>query len=459
MNLIITVTNPPQNDPKFITTFTFTESGGTIGRGLHNTFILKDKTLHVSKIHAVIHFEKNEFYIMDVSTNGTIINGASKSLSKGEQQALKSGDAITIGPYKLKASIKSGEQEKNKTETSSPKTNSVEKTLALDNKNIEDELSEVDLLVARYDDVGLDGAIPGIVATKSFDHLVDDLKSLAGGVTLKQGDSGAADIIPSPGTEVENYLNDSEFSSTVDYMKTTLGISRSGIDYSHKIEPSNSTITAESAAPITKQKTEKVKQTGITSQQRKIADTASMDTLLKSLGLHSVKLDPEQYANVINNVGIILNAAVDSLIVLLRDRSVIKNQLTGTVTTFERQENNPLKLSATASEALNKMLVNESSSYMAVKESFKESSNDLRKHQTAIVAASRRTYDVLAKRFDPEYLDMRLKSGKNSGFLKKFRSKTWGRKEYAKYHKEIEEDLQIIFDEAFRDAYSDVVDG
>ena len=176
------------------------------------------------------------------------------------------------------------------------------------------------------------------------------------------------------------------------------------------------------------------------------------------MGLHSVKLDPVQYEELITNVGTVVTSAVDALIILLRDRSVIKNQLTGTVTTFEKQENNPLKLSASSQEALNKLLINQSSSYKSIDESFKESSNDLRKHQTAVVAASRRTYDVLAKRFDPEYLDLRLKSGKGSGFLGRFKNKTWGRKEYAKYHKEVEEDLQIIFDEAFRDAYSDVVE-
>ncbi|GAA0177616.1 FHA domain-containing protein [Clostridium sediminicola] len=64
----------------------------TIGRGDKNTLILYDQ--YVSKKHAKIYFEKNEYVIKDLgSTNGVIIND---EVIEGEMY-LEIGDIIQIG--------------------------------------------------------------------------------------------------------------------------------------------------------------------------------------------------------------------------------------------------------------------------------------------------------------------------------------------------------------------------
>ena len=103
------------------------------------------------------------------------------------------------------------------------------------------------------------------------------------------------------------------------------------------------------------------------------------------------------------------------------------------------------------------MLIDPNNKYLGINDSFNESLKDLRKHQTALVAASRRTFDVLIKRFDPEYIDMRLKAVAKPNIMKRMTGGRWSRKDYVKYHKNIEDDLQVIFDEAFRESYAELL--
>ena len=262
--------------------------------------------------------------------------------------------------------------------------------------------------------------------------------------------------------DLDKFINNDTMQNTSNFMTKNFGITRSGVDYKEK----------HMAMAQDELKGEVSLRQGIDPQAqamldnklhvrpdvpKEFSDDMAVNLLLDALGLKSIKLAKSEYRRFISDLSKVINDAVEALIILLRDRSVVKNQLSGSSTTFERAENNPLKLSATVTEALNKMLIDPSNSYMDVDASFNEGLGDLRKHQTAVVAAARRTFDAMIKRFDPEYIDLRLKTIAKPSLVKRMTGAQWGRSDYMKYHKGIESDLQMIFDEAFGDAYAETI--
>lgn len=79
----------------------FPEDGGDVGRAFGATMQLSDSTGEVSSKHAMIKKSDRGYQVMDTSTNGVFINGATTALGKGNQSTLNDGDVLDIGRYRL----------------------------------------------------------------------------------------------------------------------------------------------------------------------------------------------------------------------------------------------------------------------------------------------------------------------------------------------------------------------
>lgn len=87
----------------------FSETGGTIGRSLHNDWILPDPDRYISGRHATIDFQGGAYYLADVSSNGVYVNGDHEPLGKGNPQRLFNGDVIRLGDFEINVRIDEGE--------------------------------------------------------------------------------------------------------------------------------------------------------------------------------------------------------------------------------------------------------------------------------------------------------------------------------------------------------------
>lgn len=77
----------------------FDESGGTIGRGGASTLVLPDPERRVSRTHATIGFDARGYVLTDTgSFDRLALNGRTL---RGTHAALKDGDKLTVGPYRL----------------------------------------------------------------------------------------------------------------------------------------------------------------------------------------------------------------------------------------------------------------------------------------------------------------------------------------------------------------------
>jgi len=85
------------------------ETGGTIGRSLHNDWILPDPDRFISGRHATIDFKGGIYYLADTSSNGVYVNNEMEPIGKGNPRRLFDGDRLRMGDFEIDVSVDSGE--------------------------------------------------------------------------------------------------------------------------------------------------------------------------------------------------------------------------------------------------------------------------------------------------------------------------------------------------------------
>lgn len=87
----------------------FNEEGGTIGRSLHNDWILPDPDRFISGKHATLDFQAGAYYLADVSSNGVYVNDDDEPLGKGNPRRLFDGDRLRMGDFEFSVTLDEGE--------------------------------------------------------------------------------------------------------------------------------------------------------------------------------------------------------------------------------------------------------------------------------------------------------------------------------------------------------------
>jgi type VI secretion system protein ImpI len=82
--------------------------GLDVGRDAHLDWTLPDPTRYVSGKHCEVRFRDGEYWLYDVSTNGTFLNGSQFRLDAPYR--LQDGDRLVIGPYVVAAVVEGGER-------------------------------------------------------------------------------------------------------------------------------------------------------------------------------------------------------------------------------------------------------------------------------------------------------------------------------------------------------------
>jgi len=175
-------------------------------------------------------------------------------------------------------------------------------------------------------------------------------------------------------------------------------------------------------------------------------------TLLRSAGVDPASVPPETAAS----LGLILRTVVQGVVEVLQARTEVKNQFRMALTRIKTAENNPLKFSVNAEDALNSLLGRRSPAYLAPVEAFEDAFDDIRFHQMAMLAGMRAGFENALQRFDPQRLqevfDKRVKRGMLQMGAK---SRYW--ELYAEEFRELTGDaddaFKRLFGEVFAEAY------
>ena len=175
----------------------------------------------------------------------------------------------------------------------------------------------------------------------------------------------------------------------------------------------------------------------------------SLQELLKGAGLEANTQLPPQVAA---QLGEALRIVVEGTRQVLQARNDIRREFRLPTTQVERKDNNPLKFSADASDALHKLLVQRSPAYLDTARAFSDAFDDIRVHQAAMLAALRKAFEHMFEQFDPQSLAARLaQRGARGSVLGLGKPNLW--EQYAARYHEWAADPDFAFRQLFGEEF------
>jgi type VI secretion system protein len=137
----------------------------------------------------------------------------------------------------------------------------------------------------------------------------------------------------------------------------------------------------------------------------------TLDAFFRGAGLQPARLDDKQAEQVLQRLGQIMRELVLGLSENLHVRAEQKNVMRVPTTTFQQQNNNPLKFSASVEEALNNLLFRDSPEYLSAVDAVRETFGDVKQHQQHLLSAMRAAVVDYIGRLDPEQLESKIGRG------------------------------------------------
>lgn len=477
---------------------TIDESGGTIGRAKGNDWVLDDPERFLSSRHAQISCDDGSFYLTDLSTNGTFLNGAEEPVGKGNRARLQDGDRIAMGEYEFEVSLWSP-------------------ALATDDpfapagqaEPIADPVAAADpdpWAPDPWSDAPASTPTPSVAPPVSAGDSLQGLLDPGGEVldpleALDRAGQGSvpqdAPLIPggdflddwsSPAAppEASGYGSASEHAPVhAQSMRLPQAIPEDWDLDEKPAAPPRATPAPPSpppAAPAPQVDAERrdsapthrrapqvedvppepprrqapppdapVPRAQPTADVATVADDAGVAaTLFEALGVDASRLSATEQKAVATVTGQFLREAVAGLIRVLGSRSSIKNEFRMSVTTIQPVENNPLKFSATVDDAIELMFVKRAKAYKPPLEAVREGFDGIADHQIAVIAGMRAAFESILRRFDPQQLQQRFDRQQKGGIIPGSKK---GR--YWESFEALYEDLTRDPDEAFQMLFGD----
>lgn len=496
MSIVISLTKLPDGVANTKSTHTFAQQGGTIGRGSDNDWIIEDDECFISSKHSQISFENGQYYLTDLSTNGTFANGAAEPIGKGNTLKLNDGDKFSLGDYEFLVSAWQAEAVSSPGISQGPfsdlmspsqqpdiEQKSINSLPAMDfslEQNILDDsfASSVPGHVAATDALfspdpvqtdplaALDNArqVPemGTYDTHSFSTTThsDQADPLQQSVNWPEAKVETG-VIPED-WESDIFGIDNKAQATNAVPLETSDDPVPAIDKKSALEKANEKILAE--IEILKKQAQRQalkEQIAKNTQVQKVGNkdavqaTASNrhasnneQSLISILGLDADNLSDEKVIEINQVVGEIVRETISGMMQVLSSRSTIKNEFRMNVTTIQPVENNPLKFSANVDDAIENMFIKDGNSYKKPVEAIKEGFEGIAEHQVAILAGIRTAFKGVLNRFDPKVLEQRFDKFNKPGLIPGMKNaRNW--EAYTHYYNELIDDMDNSFQHLF----------
>jgi type VI secretion system FHA domain protein len=395
--LTLEVSAPQGVKPGLLRRQQFGEEGGTIGRDAKNSWVLADS--EVSSRHARITYRNRAFYIEDnKSTNGISLNSLDNRLVPSRPYALKSGDRIFIRPYEIYVSIADD------TGLPAPRP--------LVGSSVDaDPFSGDDPFAQRL-------PVPGPGSDEIDGQELNPLKLLPPQKALPRRKMPLAQDLEKASL-LEQHYHPPGIRPVVPEQSDPLSIP---IDY-NPLEPDEPKVA--SVPPLEVQRPEptapeepheagrfappappfdraRKRTSEVASDIGDSADAANptLADVLAGAGFEGVAVTPE----LASCFGQILRVVVSGLMDVLHARQQIKEEFRLRLTHFRPADNNPLKFSANADDALHNLLVKRNAAYLGPVEAFTDAFEDLKHHQLAMLEGMRMAFEAMLAEFDPDRL-------------------------------------------------------
>lgn len=434
----------------------FDERGGSIGRLDNNDWTLPDPDKFVSSRHAVLAFRGGAFYLEDTSTNGTFVNGRDRPASKTEPTRMQDGDRIFIGDYEILVQIidyGASAPELTAVPASAgaqPPPRAVPQPMMPQPTMPLPQLSMPHAGLAR--ETGFEaGDSPAVIGSdyskpRGGTHAAFDAPAVfdvEAPVPTPAATSGPG-ALPEPFSFVSAIPLDWQLTGS----RTLQPVAPPLLPVLPAIGPPPSAVIPMASALAVSHMATAAATAGTVSG-------GGASELLAGLGLEPARVDPSIYQQLAG----IIRVVVQGMLGVLQARAEVKNNFRMSMTSIRPVENNPLKFSLNADDALHNLFVKRNPGYLGPAEAFYEGFQDIAFHQMAMLAGIRAAYDSMLGKFHPGHLEevytrkLRRTSMLNLGNRLKF----WEmyREQFEDLEKDSEANFQLLFGEEFARAYNE----
>ncbi|MGL5996013.1 MAG: type VI secretion system-associated FHA domain protein TagH [Pseudomonas proteolytica] len=433
MSLCLTITSYHKITPGQCPEKSMDNGVMAIGRSSENDWILPDPERLVSAQHCVIQYKDGRYYLTDNSTNGVELVNAGIRLRRGNSEPLQDGELIRIGDYEIQARIDSGVNVTGAQPFATDASNSFEALMGRQGAGVVTPLPTTPVIAPQFQGASSMDTLPDL-----FDFLTPTAvppPSQPDHVPAEQHDfrPPVAVIVPVP---EKTATPGSVIPEDWDLLGET---------------PAPPLSTPPPIAPPEPPAVEPPLPT---------TDAHQPDLLqafLRGAGLDQLRLDKAQAEAQMESIGRSYRLMVEGLIDVLRARSSLKGEFRMQQTTIQPVENNPLKFAPNADEALLLLLRHGNQAFMAPDLAVRDSFDDLRAHQLAVMAGVEAAIQHLLTRFEPAQLEERM--GKPGGLSSLFngsrQAQYWQQftELYNSISREAQEDFQDLFGREFSRAY------
>ena len=436
MSLCLTITSYHKITPGQCAEKSMNQGSMAIGRSSDNDWVLPDPERLVSSQHCVIQYKDGRYYLTDNSTNGVELVNAGVRMRRGNSELLQNGELIRIGDYEIQARIDFNVQVADSQPFAGESPNSFEALMgAVVNAPLATPViapqfqgaSSMDTLPDLFDFLSPTAVPPPTVP----DH-----------VPCEQHDFRPPTPVAVPVVEAPPVSG-----SVIPEDWDLFGDAPAPLVSAPPAPPPT--------API-------IPPPPVVEPMLPVADSQQPDLLqafLRGAGLDQLRLDKAQAEAQMESIGRSYRLMVEGLIDVLRARASLKGEFRMQQTMIQPAENNPLKFAPNAEEALLLLLRHGNQAFMAPDLAVRDSFDDLRAHQLAVMAGVEAAIKHLLTRFEPAQLEERM--GKPGGLSSIFngsrQAQYWQQftELYSNISREAQEDFQDLFGREFSRAYEE----
>ncbi|SFW55017.1 MULTISPECIES: type VI secretion system-associated FHA domain protein TagH [Pseudomonas] len=493
MPLCLTITSYHKITPGQCSEKSMDQGVMAIGRNSDNDWVLPDPERLVSGKHCVIQYKDGRYYLTDNSTNGVELVKAGVRLRKGNSEPLQDGEVIRIGDYEIQARV----------DFNLPVT---------DSNPFAESPSSFEALMGQQSaaapvpspiQVASPAHFQGVSAMDTLPDLFDFLAPSSvppatqpDHVPAEQHNFRPPTPIarPSPPPVVEPVVPASASVIPDDWdpfsdkpapvAVAPLPVAPPPVPLPPVVEPIATPVSqpplvdifAEISAPppapvreapVTRVETPVAPPVAPVPPAASVAPAAQaeaaqpdlLQAFLRGAGLDQLRLDKAQAEAQMESIGRSYRLMVEGLIDVLRARSSLKGEFRIQQTMIQPVENNPLKFAPNVDEALLLLLRHGNQAFMAPDAAVRDSFDDLRAHQLAVMAGVEAAIKHLLGRFEPAQLEERMaKPGGLSGIFSGSRQAQYWQQFtelYSNISREAQEDFQDLFGREFSRAYEE----
>ncbi len=441
MSLCLTITSYHKITPGQCAEKSMDQGRMAIGRSSDNDWVLPDPERLVSSQHCVIQYKDGRYYLTDNSTNGVELVKAGIRMRRGNSEPLQDGELIRIGDYEIQARIDFNVQAVDSQPFAGESPNSFEALMGA----VVSPPAPTPMIAPQFHGASSMATLPDL-----FDFLSPTAvppPTVADHVPSEQHDFRPPAPVAVPLVEkpvVQGAVIPEDWDLFGD-------------------APAPAPVANAAPAPAPIAPAPIAPPPVVEPVALAVADAAQpadvLQAFLRGAGLDQLRLDQADASAQMESIGRSYRLMVEGLIDVLRARASLKGEFRMQQTMIRPAENNPLKFAPNADEALLLLLRHGNQAFMAPDIAVRDSFDDLRAHQLAVMAGVEAAIKHLLTRFEPAQLEERM--GKPGGLSSIFngsrQAQYWQQftELYSNISREAQEDFQDLFGREFSRAYEE----